>query len=1266
MMRALVLLAAILTEHADGQATTDSFTPAIAGGCISGHNQGGSCENQPRLATRPAPPPQRSSFATDLSDPPRTLLATDGDGSNLDLESCQQLCLDDPQCLSIDFLTPNVNQANCYLSYSRNTDPDTQRSDTASCRYFEPLFSYAQRTGAADCEAHDLTRFPGYTVVASHTQENYNAAFTVDDDPSTSWAYGGCGQAAGACAGNTDCACPAMQDRSSYVKLAVLLDEPTPLDTITINSGFAGAAGYHLTGGSVWYTTDAPAAFHWVQIGSDYQICEPDASSVLAGCEGADAGTVCTLAQCQSACEASQACEFMYFVASGPREGRCKSLSACPATVDYQGHQYQVWTTSEDVTFAGATWMPVGGLEFGEPIDRSDISSNSFRAPTQPDGPFEMSLQFSPIRTTGLMIEIFETDAANNNVILTELDVLTACAGPPPENAQEGSEWFLVAEEAPGDGGNDDLRKLEISAPDFYRVRMEWGDADDFVEFDVPRGTSIFGDYVDPSIPLTNVETNQGMLADGAVFCKMCSSSSAEQYGDTCWAVLPADEPNRDCGCNSGGWAGHGIYYGGFEQCNTCGCRSPNAFTGPRDNGEAKGGIPSAGLRIYVKSEQEWALEDLGAVVMETTTDMSEEAPQCLGNVHNLMNPTPLHSCEGECEEDCQGDTRFMFGINDPDQTILVDLGQERFVNRIGASYSITDREVWEVVTFEVSIDNQDWYTFGSVGNDDDQPDITEAEAWVSAGDPIKTRYVKFHFGGHSADWGGAGSGIYRLHVQQIGSVPAEHPWPEPLIAVDIDDTGTIVFSGTSGVDGMVQGSPTIVAGPSGQLDAVQFGVGSFLQMGEDGVDTDHTWTIDCYIQMDPSLPSGSWGTLTRGSAGDHQIIEQAGGTELGGYENVDGRGFVGSGFDMGTLGTSWHRLTVATNCVDGGCASRTATYFIDGEEVASTDYHSESDFFAIGNYQDGAQPWRGPIHHFRVYDEGFSPNDLQGTDDEDREILNAPRYSISTVSTTERPTGVVETRRSCSNAFADQRSNSDPVAFCGQLCYEDPDCNFFSAYPITFRHPGRCCFYGSSNPDSPTETTSGGFYSITRPVAHGAGGGGSWADVMERIAAEGCTWDQFSDRLEAVDAACCSDDASCPTGVPTTCDFFCAEKYIPLYDRCHDLLVEMVGDEQLPEFDALVTTCLTSDQTTIQDVFDQLRNHGHCIYDTSFVDDRDAGGGAGMQPPPPAGGGHRRAQFGGFGGHTGGNARCPLRDFDDRATLVDSSTITSCSIEVH
>ena len=63
---------------------------------------------------------------------------------------------------------------------------------------------------------------------------------------------------------------------------------------------------------------------------------------------------------------------------------------------------------------------------------------------------------------------------------------------------------------------------LELAGvPDFYRVRMEWGQSD-FVEFDVPEGgaASIFGDYVDPSIPITNLDTSLPMLADGgAVPC---------------------------------------------------------------------------------------------------------------------------------------------------------------------------------------------------------------------------------------------------------------------------------------------------------------------------------------------------------------------------------------------------------------------------------------------------------------------------------------------------------------------------------------------------------------------------------------------------------------------------------------------------------------------------------------------------------------------------------------------------------------------------
>ena len=51
-----------------------------------------------------------------------------------------------------------------------------------------------------------------------------------------------------------------------------------------------------------------------------------------------------------------------------------------------------------------------------------------------------MPLRFSPVRATGFMVDVYETDADNNNVILAELNLFTACQGPPPENAQDISD----------------------------------------------------------------------------------------------------------------------------------------------------------------------------------------------------------------------------------------------------------------------------------------------------------------------------------------------------------------------------------------------------------------------------------------------------------------------------------------------------------------------------------------------------------------------------------------------------------------------------------------------------------------------------------------------------------------------------------------------------------------------------------------------------------------------------------------------------------
>jgi hypothetical protein len=185
-------------------------------------------------------------------------------------------------------------------------------------------------------------------------------------------------------------------------------------------------------------------------------------------------------------------------------------------------------------------------------------------------------------------------------------------------------------------------------------VRFEWGSGASlgYAEFNIEPGSTIFGDFVDPSIPVSNLRTNSQLLKGGAVFCKMCSKSSSTKFGDSCWGalvpcvslrvpvcdcgavgILPKSDKNRNCGCNSGGWKGSGLYYGGYDKCNACGCRKPNAFTGPAKNGGKKGGIKSQGLRIFEKTMQEWALEQLGAKVLATSSTMAKEAPNCVANI---------------------------------------------------------------------------------------------------------------------------------------------------------------------------------------------------------------------------------------------------------------------------------------------------------------------------------------------------------------------------------------------------------------------------------------------------------------------------------------------------------------------------------------------------------------------------------------------------------------------------------------------------------
>eukprot|EP01052_Picozoa_sp_SAG31_P036120 SAG31_NODE_4461_length_3213_cov_3.575145_2_plen_965_part_01 len=189
-----------------------------------------------------------------------------------------------------------------------------------------------------------------------------------------------------------------------------------------------------------------------------------------------------------------------------------------------------------------------------------------------------------------------------------ELDVTVSSCG--------DAGWTMIAQEAAASPGSDTMRKLNYAVPPHRRVRMEFGDQHEFIEFDTPTGKSIFDDNVDKAIPITNVVTSlasgwENFLLEGsstndtAYFCKACSESASVRPGDTCWGIV-TNTQYQSCGCNSGGWRGKGIYYGGHRagDCNQCICWG-GGFAGKKSNREAKGGIDSMGLKIYVYSGSE-------------------------------------------------------------------------------------------------------------------------------------------------------------------------------------------------------------------------------------------------------------------------------------------------------------------------------------------------------------------------------------------------------------------------------------------------------------------------------------------------------------------------------------------------------------------------------------------------------------------------------------------------------------------------------------
>ena len=85
--------------------------------------------------------------------------------------------------------------------------------------------------------------------------------------------------------------------------------------------------------------------------------------------------------------------------------------------------------------------------------------------------------------------------------------------------------------------------------------------------------------------------------------------------GDTCWAVTPSGDSNRDCGCSSGGWAGDGIYMGGYKNSSTCGSEG-GGFAGPKTDGIAKGNLDSIGFVMRIRGRASGQSQSRGVMTV--------------------------------------------------------------------------------------------------------------------------------------------------------------------------------------------------------------------------------------------------------------------------------------------------------------------------------------------------------------------------------------------------------------------------------------------------------------------------------------------------------------------------------------------------------------------------------------------------------------------------------------------------------------------------
>jgi hypothetical protein len=143
----------------------------------------------------------------------------------------------------------------------------------------------------------------------------------------------------------------------------------------------------------------------------------------------------------------------------------------------------------------------------------------------------------------------------------------------------------------------------------------------------------------------------------------------------------------------------------------------------------------------------------------------------------NLLTDTPAPSISN-------GDTRYIFDGGDPDANIVIDLGQVRRIDSVGAGVTLPsqgDRFVTGPFTAEISKDGVHFKPYGGSVT----PDLSTTNPIELFGGAKKAEFIRYDFGQSPTYFGGGGIGVGQLFANNAG-VPEPATWAVMLIGLGL------------------------------------------------------------------------------------------------------------------------------------------------------------------------------------------------------------------------------------------------------------------------------------------------------------------------------------------------------------------------------------------------------------------------------------------------------------------------------------------------